>query len=181
MTFLHLIGRRALVRHADSPETGVRALEVEISTADGRLRLHFRLLGDLAGLVIPAVGAPARADELWRHTCFEAFVSPAGSSEYVEYNFSPSRAWAAYHFGSYRAGRAPLEGSAPDIDVRPDANRLDLRAAVDLGWLAGRRPWRLGVTAVLEDRQGRLSYWALQHAPGKADFHRAETFVVDVP
>jgi hypothetical protein len=31
--------------------------------------------------------------------------------------------------------------------------------------------WRIGLAAVIEERSGHKSYWALAHPPGKADFH----------
>jgi hypothetical protein len=38
------------------------------------------------------------------HTCFEAFVAPAGINGYYEFNFSPSTDWAVYRFSAYRRG-----------------------------------------------------------------------------
>ena len=63
--------------------------------------------------VIPQVVDPARADELWRTTCFEAFLRPAGGNAYQEWNFAPSGEWAAYDFSGYRDGMAPAEVAAP--------------------------------------------------------------------
>jgi hypothetical protein len=37
----------------------------------------------------------------------------------------------------------------------------------------------LGLTAVVEEENGRLSYWALKHPPGKPDFHSPEGFVLE--
>ena len=39
---------------------------------------------------------------------------------------------------------------------------------------------RLGAAAVLEDDNGRLSYWALCHPPGKPDFHHPDGFVLEL-
>jgi hypothetical protein len=39
---------------------------------------------------------------------------------------------------------------------------------------------RLGLSAVIEDIDGRLSYWALKHPPGKPDFHHPDSFALDV-
>ena len=37
--------------------------------------------------------------------------------------------------------------------------------------------WRLGLSAVLEEKDGAKSYWALAHADlGKPDFHVADCF-----
>ena len=43
---------------------------------------------------------PTRADELWKTTCFEAFLRPLGEERYREWNFAPSSQWAAYDFTS---------------------------------------------------------------------------------
>jgi hypothetical protein len=42
-------------------------------------------------------------------------------------------------------------------------------------------PWRLGLSAVIEDTRGSLSYWALAHPPGKPDFHHADGFALELP
>ena len=41
--------------------------------------------------------------------------------------------------------------------------------------------WRLGLTAVVEETGGRISYWALAHPAGRPDFHRADCFVLELP
>jgi hypothetical protein len=40
---------------------------------------------------------------------------------------------------------------------------------------------RLGLTAVVEDHSGRMSYWALRHPAEKPDFHDAGGFVARLP
>jgi hypothetical protein len=50
------------------------------------------------GSSVPAAVAAARTDELWRHTCFEAFVRTSPAPAYYEFNFAPSTQWAAYRF-----------------------------------------------------------------------------------
>lgn len=143
----------------------------------------FRLTGDLGAMSVPGRREPTRVDELWRHTCFEIFVGRVASTAYVEYNFSPSGEWAAYHFSGYRADIKPHEMEAPpDFDTRAEGDSLELSGSVDIRWLAmarGGAP-RLGVTAVIEDRAGVLSYWALKHPREKADFHHADGFVLDL-
>jgi hypothetical protein len=39
---------------------------------------------------------------------------------------------------------------------------------------------RLALSAVIEEVDGALSYWALRHAPGKPDFHHRDTFALSV-
>jgi hypothetical protein len=135
--------------------------------------------GRIGGLRLPPVVARVRADELWRHTCFEAFVRPSTGSAYYEFNFSPSTQWAAYQFSSYRSGmRVATEIAAPRIEVRSTAESYTLHAALKLDQLSP--PWRLGLSAVLEETNGRKSHWALAHPPGKADFHHADCFALEL-
>jgi hypothetical protein len=175
--------RYPLTPHATSPRSAAERLVAEVAReGQGGLALTFRLSGDPAALVFPPPAAPLRTDGLWRHTCFEAFIAAADSPEYWEFNFSPSSAWAAYHFSGYRAGMQPVEEApAPAIAVSSSAADFTLDVALDIGWLLRLRAGsalRLGLTAVVEDRTQGLSYWALKHAAEKPDFHRAESFQV---
>jgi hypothetical protein len=148
------------------------------------LIFQYVLHADMAGVRIPRAVSPARADELWKHTCFEAFISASGMAGYYELNFSPSGQWALYSFDGYRKGMSPVDVTTPPkISVRSRGDRLELEAEVSLFDLALAR-WRLGLrlalTAVVEDDSGRLSYWALKHAPGKPDFHHSDGFVLEL-
>jgi hypothetical protein len=175
--------RYTLRPHPASPATADNRIAATVAVKRGRLELLYRLDAELATLRIPAVAAARRADELWRHTCFEAFLAPPSKTQYLEYNFSPSGAWAAYRFEDYRQGMAPLEwGADPVVECRVASGGLELRAVLDLGWVdlvwpEGLGALRLGLTAVIEDGSGGLSYWALAHASEKPDFHHAGSFV----
>ena len=45
-------------------------------------------------ILMPPTTEAARSEELWRHTCFEAFVRASSAAEYYEFNFSPSTPWS---------------------------------------------------------------------------------------
>jgi hypothetical protein len=147
--------------------------------APGRLQLRWQVSGNLGWLVIPAPASGRREDGLWRHTCFEAFVAPdAADPGYLEINASPSLAWASYRFSDYRAGqRDALDTPLENLRVERDAACLTLEA--ELACALRLQP-RIGMSAVLEELDGSLSYWALAHAPGRADFHRRESFVLQL-
>ena len=152
-------------------------------TGAAGLRITYRLEGNLRRLRIPAPAHPRAGDRLWQHTCFEVFIARRMPS-YHELNFSPSREWAAYAFSEYRQG-APLADDSldPRIAVRTRADGLELEAAVDLRRLsplhAGAR-LSLALSAVIEDADAGLSYWALRHPPGKPDFHHPEAFALEL-
>lgn len=165
--------RARLIPHPGTPNPSVAALEAEVSrSSPTQIELKFTLSGDLAALLLPATGQVQRADELWRHTCFEAFVQPAPGAGYGEVNLAPSRQWAAYRFTGYRQGMTPaLERAPPRIGVERFGDRLEITASLDLDVLAADVPWRVGLTAVVEAADGAISYWSLAHPPGKPDFH----------
>jgi hypothetical protein len=133
--------------------------------------------GDMRGLKLPLPVGPVRAHELWRHTCFELFLRAGGGTDYCEFNFSPSLEWAAYRFEDYRHGMQPLEIPAPRIEIRQDADTFELQAGLNLTSVAD-ADWRLGLSAVIEETNGDISYFALAHAPGKPDFHHAQAFAL---
>jgi hypothetical protein len=116
----------------------VRELAVTVTrTSRDRLALNYRLTGDLGALRLPEPAPPLRADGLWKHSCFEAFIGHGGSGEYCEFNFSPSGAWAAYQFSGYRKGMAPwLKGAAPHIVQQLAGVTFELAVVLDLSGLA---------------------------------------------
>ncbi len=170
-----------LAPHPTTPCEAVRSIAVRLTrTSPQDLELTYAVSGDLGGVRLPEPEAPRRVEGLWRHTCFEVFVTPDPGPAYVELNFSSCGAWACYAFTRYREGRsAPEPFAPPAIGVTPNAHDSPwvLTAVVRLEALRGGAAARVAVAAVLEDGGGRLSYWALRHAPGRPDFHHPEGFV----
>ena len=153
--------------------------------ADASLECLWQLRGNLADLRIPPTSNDWRCDGLWRHTCFEAFFSPEGESAYREFNFSPSGQWAAYAFAAYRqTERAQPVLAPPRIACQrtPDGLELTARLAADAlppSWHPA--ALRIGLTAVIENEQGELAYWALCHLGERPDFHRTDSFTLRLP
>ena len=167
----------ALERHSITPCAALRSVEATVTRhADGVLELVYRLQGDVDRVRVPAERAPRVADKLWQHTCCELFVGEADGTGYHEFNFSPSGEWAAYRFTRYREGM-PFIGPDPRIRVQRRANALRLEARVQ-GPARGKL--RIGLSAVIEEASGALSYWALRHPPGKPDFHHRDAFAMEL-
>jgi hypothetical protein len=172
--------RHTLRLHPDSLCTAATRIEAGIARPrPDSLILSYVVSGRISDLRMPPVVTAARADELWQHTCFEAFVRPSAGPTYYEFNFSPSTQWAVYRFDSYRSGmRVATEIGAPRIEVRSSGESYTLQAALEFDGLS-LPSWRLGLSAVLEETNGRKSYWALAHPPGKADFHHSDCFALE--
>jgi hypothetical protein len=176
--------RQALKLHPISQCTAVTQIHVDVTRPrPGALVLHYVVTGRMRELRMPPATAPARAGELWRHTCFEAFVRRSPGSAYYEFNFAPSTQWAAYLFDDYRLGMSATgETSAIRIETRSNAEEFRLQASLEVARLQGfPEEGRLGLSAVIEETSGRKSYWALAHPPGKANFHHSACFAVELP
>jgi hypothetical protein len=173
-----------LVPHPATSITPVEAITATLAwTQSGALAIAFRATGDIESLRIPPRCAPARADGLWRRTCFEVFVMAGDGPAYHELNFSPSGEWAAYSFRSYRDGGRIAAACDPGIVGRCAPGRLALDALAQPACLPRRRVGtrlRIGLAAVLEDVAGALSYWATSHPAMRPDFHHPDGFVHDL-
>jgi hypothetical protein len=172
-----------LTLHPDSPGATVTGIDVEATRPEaGLLELRYVLRGSLGEVNLPPVAMSDRADELWRHTCFEAFVGVPGRDGYFEFNLAPTTAWAAHAFDSYRSGMRPADVAAPRIEVRRGIDRFELLASLDLNGLGlDDLDWRVGLSAVIEDADNSIAYWALAHPPGRPDFHHGDCFALELP
>ncbi|NJK41535.1 MAG: hypothetical protein HC934_09605 [Acaryochloridaceae cyanobacterium SU_2_1] len=109
----------------------------------------------------------------------------ADSEAYWEVNLSPRGDWNIYHLQGYRQGlqaemaiktlplvvnAAPLGSPQPGFELQAVLNGATL-FAVD-------QPIHLGITAVIQDQEGALSYWALRHCGSEPDFHLRESFAL---
>jgi len=171
----------SLACHPQTTSRSIRGIDVLVdAAASGILSVTFALEGDLSALRIPGLRPSRRAHDLWQHTCFEAFVMAEEGPGYREFNFSPSGEWAIHAFRDYREGGEVEVEPGPGITVRRSGDRLRLAAVIPRDFLPAGRSLRLGLSAVVEDAAGMLSYWALRHPPGRPDFHHIDAFALQL-
>ena len=169
----------ALTLHPQSRSAAVDGILVDVvRPRPDLLGLRYVVSGRIEELALPPVVPSARADELWLHTCFEAFLSEDHVAGYSELNVSPSTEWAGYWFTGYRSGRQIAHLPAPRIEVDISPDELAVRVALRLRPGARRR---LGLSAIVEESSGGKSYWALAHPPGAPDFHQPDCFALELP
>ncbi|WP_338064649.1 DOMON-like domain-containing protein [Tsuneonella mangrovi] len=143
------------------------------------LRMRWRVDGTGA-LVVPSYSGRGRQDELWRTTCFELFLKPDGGEAYTEINLSPSGRWAAYDFSEYRDGMEDRPGSRePETGVREGSTFAIVDAAIPRDLLPS-LPGAMGISAILEEEGGVMSYWAIAHPEAKPDFHDPACFAAEL-
>lgn len=170
--------------HAQGPE----GLKLE---ADARLEgegnqrkliLSYSAGGALEKILWPASLSrkPQRKDELWKHTCFEAFIKPMGPNfkdQYWEINFSPSGDWNIYRFTSYRDGMTKEEAIQSLHPASTNhGNQWRLGCEIWVPAWAKATALEIGLTSVIEETSGGISYWAIHHAGPQPDFHLAKSF-----
>jgi hypothetical protein len=183
MSYTHM--PYVLKLHPDSQCPAVAHITVDLERNDrAQWLVTYSVTGKISELRMPPVGNALRSDDLWQHTCFEAFIRTAPGREYYEFNVSPSTQWAAYRFTDYRSGRtSPAEIDALPIEVQSEAGRLVLKASLPLTGLPDfqdKLPVHLGLSAIIEDASGAKSYWALAHPAGKPDFHHSDGFAIEL-
>jgi hypothetical protein len=146
--------------------------------ATATLNIWFGVGAPASRFTIPE-GNGARLDELWRTTCFEAFLRPRGGDAYQEWNFAPAGDWAAYDFSGHREGMSNAEVGAPPY-IRMEDNLTWWTLGATIAVSSGRQ-WDLGLSAVLEGKDGTKSYWALAHPAEAPDFHHPDCFAAKLP
>ena len=82
--------------------------------------------------------------------------------------------------------RVWLESARLDLDSAiavprmNDAKKLNAFRLQGLAGLADAPVLQIALCAVIEEVDGRLSYWALRHRPDKADFHDPVGFAIEL-
>lgn len=171
MTNLHLKA------HPVTPCPWIDVVTVTIERhGSGSVNCRYQVSGDIRRLRVPPTTVhPVRADELWRHTCFELFAREAPGSPYFEFNFCTSGNWSAYGFAGYRQGMRNLADASVVVTCAQEEGSLMLMATISSPAL-GVEPMQMGASAVIEDQDGRICYWALNHPDGRPDFHHDAGF-----
>ncbi|MCB2014055.1 MAG: DOMON-like domain-containing protein [Sphingobium sp.] len=169
----------SLVCHPDTPGDAVREIIVSGTRGQGGfITIRYHVVGDISRIKIPAAADSIRTDNLWETTCFELYTRDVGEQAYREYNFSPSTQWAAYSFAAYRDGMEPVDIWAPRISITVEKDAL----IQDVTFVSPRvAPQQVGASAVIEETDGRKSYWALTHPAGQPDFHHPDCFAYMIP
>jgi hypothetical protein len=170
-----------LTCHPDFPTDVINGIDVTVEHLGARrFKLQYDVFGAVDQLALPTPTGPERMDNLWRKTCFEAFVGAEAARGYLELNFSPSAQWAVYTFENYRFDMGKPELVAqPIIETSTAIDSLELVVMLDLYGLPAldADSLEIGLSAVLLEKNGRQSLWALSHPSGHPDFHNRDCFI----
>jgi hypothetical protein len=174
-----------LIAHPAHRPEQVTRIEARVDDRDPDWLVIRWTIEGARSILVPPFAGRKRKDGLWQMTCFELFLASRemGGEGYRELNFSPSEAWAAYGFRSYRDGMTELAlDPAPACSWRGGRSGMAIfDVSVPTNCLLG-HSWHYGISAVIEEKSGAKSYWALHHSnPDKPDFHDPSCFVATLP
>ncbi|MBW4420887.1 MAG: DOMON-like domain-containing protein [Myxacorys californica WJT36-NPBG1] len=153
-----------------------------IERRSGYLTIRYDLRGDLTAVVIPIPASAVRQHDLWKTTCFEFFLGLKHSKQYWEFNLSPAGHWNVYRFDGYRQGmQEELAIAALPVEVRQTSDALMLTIALSLEQLeVAEQGLDVAIASVIESKSGEITYWALTHPEPEADFHRRDSFLIQL-
>jgi hypothetical protein len=160
-------------------------LSSELTITPESVFISYKLQGDLSALDL-GDGHPhrQRVIKLWEKSCFELFVKNSKGS-YIEFNFSPVFEWNAFYFS--------IKGDELKEYKRVDALKMDVLLSdqvfsliVEIDKLkfpdgffdkSADASLEIGITSVLKNKDGALSYWALNHKDTRPNFHDFRSYV----
>jgi hypothetical protein len=154
-----------------------------IARNGNKLTICFALLGNLTKVQIPeSADLRKRKYDLWEETCFEFFIGIKNSPDYWEFNLSPAGDWNVFRLDDYRQGlQEEMAVTSLPFSVQQKSDALLVDLEVDLNqFILVEQSLEVGITSVIKSKDGNLSYWALAHCGEEADFHRRESFIVEL-
>jgi hypothetical protein len=179
-----------MIEHAFSlipfaaPRLPAVSISGTFSLQNNLLTLHYSLTGSTEEILLPPVSSnPSRKDDLWKATCFEFFLAIENQPGYWEFNMSPSGDWNVYRMDAYRrmGFRQERELLRLPFEMKKEASGYSLDVTADLTpiFRLGEE-LEMGITAILQTKEGDESYWALSHPSPQADFHVRESFILSL-
>ena len=161
------------------------ALEItgKIARRDKWLSLDCLVAGAVAQIDFPALAnPPLRKESLWEQTCFELFVSPKGSSQYWEFNISPSGHWNVYRFNAYRENmREEIAFESLPFSTSCAHGCFSVSLEIEPARIVkADRQLAIAISAVIRAKDGGTSFWGLTHCGSKPDFHKRESFIIEL-
>ena len=156
----------------------------QVERVENELSIRYVVQGEIENLHLPTASAsPARKHDLWKATCFEYFLAIQDQPRYWEFNLSPSGDWNVYAMDAYRRIGFREEASMHQLpfEFKQKDHGLSLTLSVDLTpILHPEQKIQLGITAIIQTKEGNETYWALVHPSQQADFHLRKSFVIEL-
>lgn len=154
-------------------------IECELISRDDAFFVSYKLTGDLKSIDLGTEPHHARIIKLWEKTCFELFIKNK-KDQYMEFNFSPVFEWNAFFFDKKGDALQEFEKMASvKMDILHSMEVFKVIVEIKKSQFPEdffTEGMSAGLTTVLKERAGRLSYWALSHEDQRPNFHDFKSF-----
>ncbi len=154
----------------------------DIERAGTQLSARYTLSGEINSIIFPSSSiSPMRKHDLWKATCFEFFIAPAGQTQYWEFNLSPSGNWNVYHMDAYRQVNMREEEKVTSLPFTFQKTDIQINLEISVNtasFLPSTQKLEVGIAAIIQTANETETYWALTHPNPQADFHHRAGFVI---
>lgn len=154
----------------------------ELNLSEDAVYISYKITGSLDELDL-GDGTPVheRKIKLWEKTCFELFIKNS-KDQYIEFNFSPVFEWNCFFFNKKGDPLSPwikIDHIASDILLSKDIFHIIVEIKKDQfppHFFDVKQDMSAGITSVIKNKLGHLSYWALSHEADRPNFHHFDSF-----
>ena len=172
----------SLIPYPNLPSVDI-PIEAELNFNDESIFVSFRIQKNLAQVDLGnSTPHKARILKLWEKTCFELFIKNK-SDQYIEFNFSPNFEWNCFYFNKQGDPLREWENMPrPESDILLSAEHFFMFVNIKKeffpkGFFEKNRKLSAGITCVIKDKLGDISYWALAHTDmTRPNFHHFDSF-----
>ena len=164
--------------------TAVNSIEAELNVNEESIYISFRIRNNL-DLIDLGNGTPnkKRVIKLWEKTCFELFIKNE-KDQFIEFNFAPNFEWNCFYFDKKGGALAEWEKMPrPESDILLSAEHFFMFVNIRKeffpeGFFNSNKKQILsaGISSVIKEKIGSLSYWAMTHADVQPNFHHFDSF-----
>jgi len=152
-----------------------KEIEVEASLEinEKKITVEYKICGELKNYHIERISKKQRANELWKATCLELFISPKRDLNYWELNISPSKKWNVYAFDSYKKNmREEMRISSPilKIDSKERYYFISCEFNLQIENLHLEQS-RFNLAVILLDTHGMRHFYTINKKESVVDFH----------
>ena len=158
------------------------SIDAEINQNHESLFISFRIQ---KGVELIDFGSPTpnkiRLVKLWEKTCFELFIKNK-NNQYIEFNFSPNFEWNSFYFNKQGDALKELDRmQMPETDILLSSDHFFIFANIKKEFFPKEfflesPELEAGMTCVIKEKTGTMSYWALSHADTRPNFHHFDSF-----
>lgn len=127
---------------------------------------------------------PSRRNELWKHTCFEAFLKLPQTTHYFEINQNQSKDWNVYEFSEYRTGMQESKHlMLMQLSTQKSEPQHKTKIISEYQWSQNFlsqnnfETLQVGLCAVIESVHQTIDYYGITHSnKDQPDFHHFNSY-----